>query len=464
MSLALIEKRPVRKRAGRFNLNISQKCCVIDGLKYKSIITNMNFGRSKPVEEKSQENAVVIPCSMTEILTRTGPVPIIEFIETCIDEAHQLRASDIHISPDESEVTVRLRIDGVLQSRCSFSKSILQEAISRIKVLANLRTDEHQAAQDGRFRITTRNNDVIDVRVSITPTYYGENAVLRLLADHSSQFTLEALGFSEDDRAKIEKAITEPHGMILATGPTGSGKTTTLYTMIKMLNRKEVSIITIEDPIEYAIPGITQIQINSRTNLTFAGGLRSILRQDPNIIMVGEIRDPETAGIAVNTALTGHLLLSTLHTNDSSTTLPRLLDMGIDAYLVASTVNVAIAQRLVRKICDHCKAPYELTAAEVNNLKRSLPERLKRTKMPTTFYGGEGCDACEQSGYAGRIGIYEVLMVTPRVREAILNRAPATTLKEIAIEEGMTTMFEDGLSKAGTGVTTLSEVLRTINE
>ena len=424
----------------------------------------MSFGRSKVVEEINPENSVIIPSSMTEILTRPGPVSIIELIETCIDEAHQLRASDIHISPDETDVTVRLRIDGVLQSRCTFSKAIVQEVISRIKVLSNLRIDEHQAAQDGRFRITTRDGSIIDVRVSITPTYYGENAVLRLLADHSSQFSLEMLGFSEKDRTKIETAITQPHGMILATGPTGSGKTTTLYTMIKMLNRREVSIITVEDPIEYAIAGITQIQINPRTNLTFAAGLRSILRQDPNIIMVGEIRDGETAAIAVNTALTGHLLLSTLHTNDSATTLPRLLDMGIDAYLVASTVNVAIAQRLVRKICDKCKTPYELTKAEQTNLQRSLPERLRHSKFPSTFYGGAGCAACEHTGYTGRVGIYEVLEVSPRVREAILNRAPSTVLKQIAIEEGMTTMLEDGLLKAVSGHTTLTEVLRTINE
>jgi type II secretory ATPase GspE/PulE/Tfp pilus assembly ATPase PilB-like protein len=234
--------------------------------------------------------------------------------------------------------------------------------------------------------------------------------------------------------------------------------------MIKMLNQKEVSIITIEDPIEYAIPGITQIQINPRTSLTFAAGLRSILRQDPNIIMVGEIRDAETAGIAVNTALTGHLLLSTLHTNDSATTLPRLLDMGIDAYLVASTVNVAIGQRLVRKICDHCKESYELTEAEIGNLNRSLPERLKNTPIASTFYRGKGCTKCEQTGFSGRIGIYEVLVVSPAIREAILKRAPSDTIKHIAINEGMVTMFVDGLKKAEQGQTTLGEVLRTINE
>jgi type IV pilus assembly protein PilB len=426
----------------------------------------MNFGKTKVVEPAPKPVAAVSPCNLHEVLSRPGPVSIIELVETCIEEAHTLRASDIHINPTENEVEIRLRIDGILHDKCRFSKTILSEVISRIKVLANLRSDEHQAAQDGRFRMTMKNGSHVDIRVSITPTYYGENAVLRLLADHSSQFNLEMLGFNQPDRAKIEEAIAQPYGMILATGPTGSGKTTTLYTLIKMLNKKEVSIITVEDPIEYAIAGITQIQINPRSNLNFANGLRTILRQDPNIIMVGEIRDAETASIAVNTALTGHLLLSTLHTNDSATTLPRLLDMGIDAYLVASTVNVAIGQRLVRKICEKCKVPHTLTEAEQKNLFLSLPERLKRhgQDITNTFYQGKGCKNCENTGFSGRIGIYEVLVVSPNVREAILNRAPSSQIRDIAIEEGMTTMFEDGLRKAADGKTTLAELLRTINE
>ena len=426
----------------------------------------MNFGASKEISDITQQSEPVSLCSVNEILSRKGPISIIELVQTCIEEAYALRASDIHIEPAEDTVQMRLRIDGVLHDKCNFPKTILSEVISRIKVLANLRTDEHQAAQDGRFRIVAKNGTPVDIRISITPTYYGENAVLRLLADHSSQFTLEKLGFNENDRKRIENAIMQPYGMILATGPTGSGKTTTLYTLIKMLNSKEVSIITIEDPIEYAVPGITQIQINPRSNLTFASGLRSILRQDPNIIMVGEVRDAETAGIAVNTALTGHLLLSTLHTNDSATTLPRLLDMDIDAYLVSSTVNVAIGQRLVRKVCESCKKKHTLTSAEQHNLELSLPERLKKNTdfALHTFYKGTGCEACENTGYSGRIGIYEVLVVSPRIREAILNRESSTVIKNIAIAEGMTTMFEDGLIKASHGKTTLSEVLRTINE
>lgn len=429
----------------------------------------MNFSRSETSPKSADVNhAEAAPRSVKEVLSRPGPIPIIEFVQSCIEEAHTLRASDVHIDPTEHEVVVRLRIDGVLQDKCTFPKVYLSEVISRIKVLSELRTDEHQAAQDGRFRMQTGSDATkpIDIRVSITPTYYGENAVLRLLADHTSHFTLDMLGFSPKDQEKITHAIAQPYGMILATGPTGSGKTTSLYTLIKMLNKKEVSIITIEDPIEYAIPGITQIQINSRSNLTFAQGLRSILRQDPNIIMVGEVRDAETAGIAVNTALTGHLLLSTLHTNDAATTLPRLLDMGIDAYLVASTVNIAIGQRLVRKVCTHCSEAHELTEAERHNLLRALPDRLKENPkdVPNTFYKGKGCKACDHTGFAGRIGIYEVLVISPRVREAILERASSVVLKSIAIEEGMTTMFEDGFNKAVAGKTTLAEVLRTINE
>ena len=392
---------------------------------------------------------------------------IIDLVDALVLEAHTLRASDIHIEPSEKGVMVRLRIDGVLQEKFVLDKTIHPEVISRIKVLTGLRTDEHQTAQDGRFRAMLPGEQPVDVRVSITPTYWGENAVLRLLADKAEEFSLASLGFSKSDEEKLVRAIRRPHGMILATGPTGSGKTTTLYTLIKMLNQKSVSIVTIEDPIEYAVGGITQIQINPRTGLSFAQGLRSILRQDPNIIMVGEIRDAETAGIAVNTALTGHLLLSTLHTSDASTTLPRLLDMGIDPYLVASTVNVAIGQRLVRKICEKCKEEYALTQTETESLSSTLPGGVAlptAQSKPPTYYKGRGCTHCEETGYRGRVGINEVLVIDVEVRDAILRKASAAVIKDIATKNGMTTMFGDGLAKARAGLTTISEVLRTINE
>lgn len=406
------------------------------------------------MQEFSTNNSIDIE------LSRGADLSIITLVELLIEQAQALRASDIHIEPNDQGVKVRLRIDGVLHDKFLLDKKIHSEVISRIKVLSWLRTDEHQTAQDGRFHTTLQDGTEVDIRVSITPTYWGENAVLRVLSDKAQDFSLDALGFSPDDQKKIIKASKRSHGMILSTGPTGSGKTTTLYTIIKRLNTKDVSIVTIEDPIEYAISDITQIQINPRTGLTFAQGLRSILRQDPNIIMVGEIRDPETAGIAVNIALTGHLLLSTLHTNDAATTLPRLLDMGMDAYLVASTVNVAIGQRLVRRICVHCKEECALTAEERESLVGSLPERLQGA----TFYHGKGCKECDDTGYRGRVGINEVLVVDEEIRAAILKKASASTIKEIAVKNGMTTIFEDGLAKAAAGQTTISEVLRTINE
>lgn len=393
-------------------------------------------------------------------LTSSGG-SIVELVSKLVSEAYVLRASDIHINPSEHAVRIRLRIDGVLQEKFTCNKNIHSEIISRIKVLTGLRTDEHQAAQDGRFRVTPEGAKPIDIRVSITPTYFGENAVLRLLGDKAEDYTLSSLGFSETDQKHILRAMRRPSGMILSTGPTGSGKTTTLYTMMKMLSTPDVSIVTIEDPIEYAMKDITQIQINPRSGLTFANGLRSILRQDPNIIMVGEIRDAETAGIAVNTALTGHLLLSTLHTNDAATTLPRLLDMGIDAYLVASTVSLAIGQRLIRRVCENCKTDYQLTEAEKFSLNEILPEKAKKQNK---FYHGVGCEACGGSGYRGRIGVNEVLVVDNQVREAILKKASAAAIRDIAIKNGMTTMFKEGFNKALRGETTIAEILRSIND
>jgi type IV pilus assembly protein PilB len=401
--------------------------------------------------------------AVKEELGRGASISIIALIDRLIERAHDMRVSDIHIDPLVKNVRVRFRIDGVLQEAYIFPKEINNEVISRIKVLAKLRTDEHQASQDGRFRYTFPDStDFIDFRVSIVPTYHGENAVLRLLSDKAEQQTLDDLGFNKSDKEKIESALRKSSGMILSTGPTGSGKTTTLYTLIKMLNSEEVSIVTIEDPIEYAIEDIEQIQVNARAGLTFANGLRSILRQDPNIIMVGEIRDAETAGIAVNTALTGHLLLSTLHTNDAATTLPRLLDMGIEEYLVASTVSIAIGQRLVRKICPHCKEKIKITESMKNALEKTHHARL--LSGVEFVYKGKGCDKCNGSGYSGRICINEVLVADNEIRDAILRKASANEIRNIAVKNGMTTMFEDGFGKAKDGKTTIEEVLRVIHE
>lgn len=395
-------------------------------------------------------------------LTLGPEISIIKIIDEIISYADEMEASDIHIDPNESCIRVRFRVDGVLKDICEISKEIHLEIISRFKILSGLRTDEHNAAQDGRFRSIVGAGKSIDMRVSIMPTYYGENIVIRLLRENSENFTLETLGFSLKDQEKILNAIKKPSGMILATGPTGSGKTTTLYTLIKTLNSKEISIITIEDPIEYSISDIEQIQVNPRTELTFAKGLRSILRQDGDVIMVGEIRDAETAGIAVNTALTGHLLLSTLHTSDSATTLPRLLDMKIEAFLVASTFCIAIGQRLVRKICQHCKTPKNLTEEEYLNLSLILKNKILEGHR--LFHHGRGCEHCGGSGYKGRLIINEVLVADDEIRNAILLKASAYELKQIAIKQGMTTMLEDGIYKAISGLTTIEEVLRVTSE
>lgn len=416
----------------------------------------------KPVPvEKGKLETTLKSVVDKELAKSPKSISIIWLVDKLVEDAFKSRASDIHIDPAEKDFAIRFRIDGVLHEIYRIPKEIQPEVITRIKVLSGLRTDEHQAAQDGRFRLRLETIN-IDVRVSIAPTYYGENAVLRLLAEQAASFTLEGLGFRGGELDRVMRNIKKPYGMILATGPTGSGKTTTLYTILKILNTKEVSIITIEDPVEYAIEGIEQIQANQRTGLTFASGLRSVLRQDPNIIMVGEIRDEETAGIAVNASLTGHLLLSTLHTNDAPTTLPRLLDMGIEPFLIASTVNIAIGQRLVRMICEDCKAEKEITADEFRALSRVLsPKILGDHKI---FYYGKGCDVCDKSGYKGRIGIHEVLEMDDEIRAALMRNADSGEIKRIAIKNGMSPMVEDGFEKAIAGLTTIEEVLRVVHE
>lgn len=390
-------------------------------------------------------------------------VPISELMDGLIAYSYYLNASDIHFDPDESVVLVRLRIDGIQYDVFELPKTLQPMIISRIKVLAGMRTDEHQAPQDGRFK--TKIGELpqqFDVRVSVIPTYYGEDAVARLLVEHTSITSLVDLNFSETDKAKVLRAIQKPNGMILATGPTGSGKTTTLYTILLMLKTPEVSIITIEDPVEYSIHGINQIQVNADTGLTFADGLRSILRQDPDIIMVGEIRDKETAGIAVNAALTGHLLLSTLHTNDAATTLPRLLDMGVEPFLIASTINVAIGQRLVRKLCQVCKVPRTITDVEFQRLSIVIPNSL--VSKGSQFYKNQGCAECGNTGFSSRIAIHEVLEIDDDIREALMKQGTATEIRKLAMKNGMTSMLEDGFKKALQGLTTIEEVLRVVQE
>jgi type IV pilus assembly protein PilB len=389
---------------------------------------------------------------------------IVEMVDVLLEYAYQNKASDVHLEPYRDVMTVRFRIDGVMHKVLELPKEFHNLILARIKILAKMRTDEHNAAQDGKLRFQS-GKEKVDVRVSIVPIVEGENVVMRLLAARARQFDLTDLGFGRTYLNKVKDIIKKPHGMILVTGPTGSGKSTTLYAFLKILNKKEVHISTIEDPVEYDMEGVSQIQVNTKTNLTFAKGLRAIVRQDPDIIMVGEIRDSETAGIAVNSALTGHLVLSTLHTNDATTTLPRLIDMEIEPFLVSSTVNVIIAQRLVRKICERCRRSIYV---DIKDLKGKMPERvlkkIMKNKKKIRAYHSEGCKSCNNTGYNGRVGIFEILEVSDKIRALVNRRASSDEILEAAVEEGMETMLEDGVHKVLNGITTFEEVLRVTRE
>lgn len=386
--------------------------------------------------------------------------PVTRIVEQLITYAYANRASDIHIEPEKTQSIVRFRIDGVLHDVLGLPKNIHAQVVSKVKISAKLRTDEKMAAQDGKMQFTLPEEE-LDIRVSVVPIINGEKVVMRLLSSKSRLFTLTDLGMSDADLEKVNRGFTRPYGMVLSTGPTGSGKTTTIYSILKVVNTRDVNIATIEDPVEYDIEGINQIQVNPKTNLTFADGLRAILRQDPNVIFVGEIRDEETAGIAVNSAMTGHLVLSTLHTNDAATTLPRLMDMGIEPYLVASTVNVIVGQRLVRKICEKCRFSEEVDTEQMTeHFSAKLVNQYFGNKKRVRVYRGKGCPVCHKSGFIGRIGIFEVMEMTEGLRELIMAKENADNIETRAVKEGMTTMIEDGLTKIRQGLTTVDEVMR----
>lgn len=391
-------------------------------------------------------------------------IPVDQILNSLIDYAYDQKASDIHIEPEDDLSLVRFRVDGVLSDVFKFPKSIHDQIISRIKVESKLRTDEHLSAQDGKMKVNLSEEE-IDVRVSMVPVVGGEKAVLRLLTSHNRQFGLTDLGFGAGDLAKVKNAFHKPYGMVISTGPTGSGKTTTIYSILKILNVRAKNIATIEDPVEYEIEGINQIQVNDKTNLTFAQGLRSILRQDPDIIYVGEIRDEETADIAVNSALTGHLVLTTLHTNDAATTLPRLIDMKIEPFLVSTTVNLIIAQRLIRKICEHCRYSF---SKDLNTFEKYFPSagvaKYFGSNKTVRLYQGKGCPLCHSTGYLGRIGIFEVMEISEIIKKLIVEKSDSDVIRKQAIAEGMTTMLEDGLFKVSTGITTIEEVIRSTKE
>jgi type IV pilus assembly protein PilB len=467
----------LKKKTGlKQKIHLTTPESIKEGLKqyHKTLKAEFSY-LTKEKSDKAKEGAG--PTDKRGLKKLAEDLPVIRIVNTLLEYAIFQDASDIHIEPEEKNITVRYRIDGILRNVMTLPKNVQSGIIARIKILANLKVDEHRLPQDGRFKIA---NDEYKVafRVSIIPTFDGEKIVMRLLNEKAQILTLEQLGFQPNVLKIVKRNITKPHGMILVTGPTGSGKTTTLYTILNILNTPEVNISTIEDPIEYRMPHINQSQVNVKINFTFSVGLRALLRQDPDIIMVGEIRDEETAEIAVHAAMTGHLLLSTLHTNDAVTTLPRLTQMNIPSFLIASTTNIIIAQRLVRKICTNCIQSFNLDKQTIEELQKQLDipnilEKLEKNKVifnakkglgQLLFYRGKGCKKCNDTGYKGRIGIYEVLEITNEISELILRNAPASEIKKQAEKQGMLSIVEDGFIKAKNGITTIEEIMRVTKE
>ncbi len=389
--------------------------------------------------------------------------PIAKIVSTILEYAVTSRASDVHIEPQEDRVRVRYRIDGILYDRLSLPKAVQEAVISRIKILSEMKIDEHRSPQDGRFNFKVDQKEV-DLRISVLPTVFGEKIVMRLLRKTGGIPGLAELGLAGFSEKVLETAIQRPHGIIIVCGPTGSGKTTTLYSVLSKLNTTRVNISTLEDPVEYQIAGINQVQVNPAVGLTFAEGLRSFLRQDPNIILVGEIRDGETTELAIQAALTGHLVFSTLHTSSAAGALPRLLDLGAETFLLASTMNAVLAQRIVRKICPHCKVSYTPPPQMVEEMKVVLGKYFPPNLTDPKLYKGQGCEDCGKSGYMGRVGIFETLPITEKIASLILQHADSGTIEKEARLEGMITMKQDGYVKVLNGVTTIEEVLRVAQE
>ena len=417
----------------------------------------------------------------TDLKKAAEDLPVVKIVDTFLKHAILQGASDIHIEPEEKDVIIRFRIDGILHSAMTLPKAVLSGIIARIKILSSLKIDEHRLPQDGRFKIEAADYRVA-FRVSIIPVFDGEKVVMRLLDESSKALTLKQIGFRKRDLEIINREIQKPDGMTLVVGPTGSGKTTTLYTVLAILNVPEVNISTLEDPVEYRMLKVNQTQVNPKINFTFASGLRALLRQDPDIIMVGEIRDRETAELAVHASLTGHLVLSTLHTNSAAGTLPRLTDMGIEPFLMASTINVIVSQRLVRKVCSKCQEKYTIDESVYKNMSQNfdidlMSEILKKEGfvkkeyknnkemwLDIKFTKGKGCEECRKEGYKGRVGIFEVLDISEEVGKLINSKATSEEIEKEAIKGGMTTMLEDGIIKAVQGVTTLEEIMRVTKE
>ena len=412
--------------------------------------------KKKPTDKKAQAEAV------------TDDAPASRIVTSLLKRAIRDKASDVHIEPSEAKVEVRFRLDGVLRKKVSLPKEIQAAVVSRIKILSNMKIDEQRVPQDGRFNLVVDGRR-IDFRVSSMPVANGEKVVMRILDKETGVLTIEELGVEGTGKKTIEDNLTKNHGMVLVTGPTGSGKTTTLYAMISKIFNEGVNIVTLEDPIEYQIKGINQSQVNSEIGYSFANGLRSILRQDPDVIMLGEIRDKETAEMAVHAALTGHVVLSTLHTNNAAGAIPRLIDMGVEPFLLTSSINVIIGQRLCRTICPDCKEEVKLNEEEIKAIQTEIDkmpakEKEEIKKKSLNFFKGKGCKSCDESGYKGRIGIYEVLNVTEPIKDLTLKRVPASQIEAKGIEEGMLTMTQDGIKKALEGKTSMEEIWRVTKE
>ncbi len=415
-------------------------------------------------ERKKDEEGKRIVGEVQEKVSAEAPVA--KIVATILEYAIKARASDVHIEPQEENVRVRYRIDGILQEKYLLPRNVLDAVVSRIKILANLKIDEKRVPQDGRFFFASDEQDV-DLRISTLPTTYGEKVVMRLLKKSQKVPTLPDLGLRGRALKNLMDAIARPHGIIIVCGPTGSGKTTTLYSILDIVSTSKVNVVTIEDPVEYQMKGVSQAQVNTQAGLTFASALRSFLRQDPNIIMVGEIRDTETADLAINAALTGHLVFSTLHTNDASGVPPRLLDMGVEPFLLVSSLNCVVGQRVLRRVCKACAQQVAIPDKMAEEMKKTLGpiyemvgEKWKKEGKEMTIPKVVGCEACNKTGYLGRVAIYEVMPVSEKMAKLIVEKAAASSIQKLAMEEGMLSMKQDGYVKVLEGVTTMDEVLR----
>ncbi len=443
------------------------------GAKVKPFMTTPSEVKNAIVERYGAGLATDVTAALKEVAPEIGvktvdikklgeiirEAPIAKIVSTLLEFAVRSRASDIHLEPQEDKTRIRYRIDGILHEKLILPKNVHEALVSRIKILSGMKIDEKRIPQDGRFNFRS-DGDEVDLRVSSLPTVYGEKIVMRLLKKSGGIPTLPDLGLRGKALANLEDAILRPHGIILVCGPTGSGKTTTLYAVLSKINTTRVNIVTLEDPVEYQIPGVNQVQVNPQAGLTFASGLRSFLRQDPNIILVGEVRDTETADLAIQASLTGHLVFSTLHTNSASGALPRLLDMHAEPFLLASSMTAVVAQRICRRICPTCKEEYEPALEVIEDIKKVLGNLLGNKGEKFKLFRGKGCPECNNTGYFGRLGVFEVLPVSEKVGRLILERSPASEIEKQAVEEGMITMKQDGYLKVVEGITTIEEVLR----